>query len=803
MLRAQVELQWTPVFENTNALAFALNPFNDNIMYATKSGTFYVTHDGGTSWHARGHVPQIEIRNIAVCPADTSVIIMYANGSLLRSSDGGFFWTEVLQNISMDGETIEFHPQYPDSVFYIDFLDGNLWVSGDRGSTWNVRANASVTHVCSFSINPYNPHQMIAGAGNTRVSRSDDGGYTWQIVKSGNEYFSEIPKIKWDPTNPGRAYASTYLDNYFSVFKSVDQGKSWSKPGIFGIPMWSLDIDPVNGNIYLGEFQNSTNCEIYKSYDSGNSWQVLGDIPGTAAWMIKTANDSVVTALTLDGFFGIGGIYRMKIPQLGYISGKILDSFSDIPIEFSQIVVNETGDKLHIGNQSGTFLMALPEGNYSFTITSGKLQKTINSISITTGDTSHLNIQLPVDIRYLPLSGIIRDKQGQPVPSDVILDYTTLNKIPNQKTITSDSAGVYQFDSLLSTNIYTKIRFEPRVLPYSAAEFDNIDLQNNWNIFLDFADIILANGSADSQLTERYILALRNAGLTWVTTDGSEKNDNISNAIVSKTRYNTLIWYDRHDESGINEAVRDSLYALMLNGNNLILSGQNMLEYNAGSALFTELGIGFSGNYTIDGFADPLNGYPGNAVGENVSFSIRPLNQNSTDIISFSDHNASAAFYYGNFSDSAAIAGITINDTGHGAKAVVMGFDLDLAPPLVMSGIISRSMDYFNGVLSLKSQNRIVPEKLTIYQNYPNPFNPQTTISFDLAENATITADIFSVNGQKVRTLTANQNYPSGLHKIKWDGLSDSGQKMASAVYYCRITTVDGLNQTQKMLLIR
>ena len=72
----QVSLVWEPVFQNTNALAFALNPLSDSILYAPRSGNFHVSYDAGQSWQVRGALPNNEIRNIAVCPADTSIIVI-------------------------------------------------------------------------------------------------------------------------------------------------------------------------------------------------------------------------------------------------------------------------------------------------------------------------------------------------------------------------------------------------------------------------------------------------------------------------------------------------------------------------------------------------------------------------------------------------------------------------------------------------------------------------------------------------------------------------------------------------------
>jgi len=577
---AQKQLQWESIITNTNALAFALNPLDDNIIYTTKNGAFHVSHDGGINWDSRGNVPNQEIRNITICPADTSVIIMYANGSLLRSTNSGFNFDIVLADVSMDGETIEFHPTEPDSVFYVDFFSGNLWVSGDRGATWNFRTNISLNWVCSYAINPNNPKMMVAGAGATRIKRSIDGGFTWETVKEGNDYFSEVPKIKWDPSQENRAFGSTYLDQNFSVFRSIDGSENWTKPGIFGIPMWGLDIAP-NGDVYVGSFTANDKSEIYKSYDSGDSWQLLGDLPGTAVWMIKTDNDSIVSALSLDGFFGIGGIYRIKIPEMGFLSGTLTDSISGLNIEFAKIEIQQTGDLVHIGNENGSYKMALIPGTYSITYIAQGIEKTIQDVVIAAGEVNELSVQLPVDIRQLALSGTVKDINGKAVPSQITLEYvrpTTERIIEN--TISNEN-GFFQIDSLLSINEFTNLKVEPLILPYFQLETDSFQVAADQDFILDFADIFLADAGGDPSILGRYQLAMEKLGLTWVHIDALDNKENISAEIIANTKKKTLIWFGRHDSSTINPALLDSLDNLVKAGHNLIMSGQNMLENNS------------------------------------------------------------------------------------------------------------------------------------------------------------------------------------------------------------------------------
>ena len=69
----------------------------------------------------------------------------------------------------------------------------------------------------------------------------------------------------------------------------------------------------------------------------------------------------------------------------------------------------------------------------------------------------------------------------------------------------------------------------------------------------------------------------------------------------------------------------------------------------------------------------------------------------------------------------------------------------------------------------------------------PNPFSHATSIGFFLKENLnTLTADIYNVKGQKVKTYSL-QNLRSGTHTITWDGISDKGNKVPKGVYFIHI----------------
>ncbi len=91
--------------------------------------------------------------------------------------------------------------------------------------------------------------------------------------------------------------------------------------------------------------------------------------------------------------------------------------------------------------------------------------------------------------------------------------------------------------------------------------------------------------------------------------------------------------------------------------------------------------------------------------------------------------------------------------------------------------------------------------KNELSQNYPNPFNPTTMIRFSLKKETRVQLNIYNAKGQLVRILTEN-DYPAGLHTVKWDGKDDHGSQVSSGVYLYRIESSE-FNMTRKMLMMK
>ena len=86
-------------------------------------------------------------------------------------------------------------------------------------------------------------------------------------------------------------------------------------------------------------------------------------------------------------------------------------------------------------------------------------------------------------------------------------------------------------------------------------------------------------------------------------------------------------------------------------------------------------------------------------------------------------------------------------------------------------------------------------------KNYPNPFNPTTTISFEIGESGKAKVEIFNVKGQKIKTLL-NQKMKVGNHSVIWNGNDSNNKRVSSGMYFYKIT-VNGNQQTNKMLMLK
>jgi hypothetical protein len=88
-----------------------------------------------------------------------------------------------------------------------------------------------------------------------------------------------------------------------------------------------------------------------------------------------------------------------------------------------------------------------------------------------------------------------------------------------------------------------------------------------------------------------------------------------------------------------------------------------------------------------------------------------------------------------------------------------------------------------------------------LLQNAPNPFNPKTTIAFSLPEPNDVRLEIYDVAGRRVTTLV-DQRLTAGEHRVEWNGVGATGDRVASGVYFYKLTA-GRENVSRKMVLLK
>ena len=100
----------------------------------------------------------------------------------------------------------------------------------------------------------------------------------------------------------------------------------------------------------------------------------------------------------------------------------------------------------------------------------------------------------------------------------------------------------------------------------------------------------------------------------------------------------------------------------------------------------------------------------------------------------------------------------------------------------------------------------IRPSDTLLGQNYPNPFNPETWIPYQISNPTEVSILIYDHTGHIVKTLELGMK-PVGIYVDRsqaayWDGTNDTGESVASGLYYYSLQTRE-LNVTRRMVILK
>ncbi len=94
---------------------------------------------------------------------------------------------------------------------------------------------------------------------------------------------------------------------------------------------------------------------------------------------------------------------------------------------------------------------------------------------------------------------------------------------------------------------------------------------------------------------------------------------------------------------------------------------------------------------------------------------------------------------------------------------------------------------------------KVVADEVKLGDAYPNPFNPVTTINFNLPTAEKVSLKVFDAAGNLVNTLF---NGVTAGTSVNWNATNVNGSKVASGVYFYRLTSGSKV-MTKKMVLLK
>lgn len=165
---------------------------------------------------------------------------------------------------------------------------------------------------------------------------------------------------------------------------------------------------------------------------------------------------------------------------------------------------------------------------------------------------------------------------------------------------------------------------------------------------------------------------------------------------------------------------------------------------------------------------------------------LNPPPQGSDFVVARFQSNGGVDASYGN-------GGTTVLDIDGGSVDLAQGLALDGEGQAVLvggsSGLFSIARLLGDDALTDVGQpdGRVSRAALLVEAPRPNPTTLGTTIRFRTSESGPLTALLVDVTGRHVRSIADKEPRSAGEHLLRWDGQDDSGNAVASGIYFIRV----------------
>ena len=291
---AATGLSW-PLSSYTTAHCLLINPLDTNSMMVASTGGLFKTTDGGHTWAS---VSTSNFRQLIYNPTDTTVVYgtMYTDtcAQIMRSADGGSTWAAVTSLSVAQRINLAVTPADPSVVKAVVSNNASglagIYGSSDYGMTYAAlyTDDSTCTHdllgydislptadcggqgwydLC-IAINPADANDITVGGVNT--FHSSDGGTTWEVA---NQWWDDLSTIS---TVHADKHCLAYNPLTGALFETCDGGIYKTYAPVAG-PWTDLSNGICITEFYRNAVDNNVSFCIGGAQDNG-TFQINGSV---------------------------------------------------------------------------------------------------------------------------------------------------------------------------------------------------------------------------------------------------------------------------------------------------------------------------------------------------------------------------------------------------------------------------------------------------------------------------------------------------------------------------------------------
>ena len=329
-------------------IALDASPSNPNEIIAGGVNSWKSVNGGSswslnTHWTGAGGRPYVHADLHDVLYVTGSLCYLGTDGGVARSTNGGSTWTTINGNMNIaQMYKMGLSASTPSRIICghqdngTNLLNSTVWSEVRGGDGMD----------CFISWN--NDNVMVSSTQYGGFALSTNGGTNWTGITNGLTGNAPwVSPIVQDPL-----VSTTFYCGYQDVFKSTNQGTTWTRISFNGVPVDEIKIAPSNNQVIY----YTTNTSVFKTSNGGNSWtNITNGLPSGSAQ---------ITDLTIDNtnanilFVSLSGYASGNKVFASYNGGNTWFNYSaglpNIPVN-CLLYVNNSAQCLYAGTDVGVY----------------------------------------------------------------------------------------------------------------------------------------------------------------------------------------------------------------------------------------------------------------------------------------------------------------------------------------------------------------------------------------------------------------------------------------------------------------